>query len=58
MNPNLKTGDYIAASIPLMANLTLGDWNALLGVIGTLLGIAYLLWRWRREAQNKNDGID
>ena len=48
---NLKTGDLIAAGTPSVAFLTLSQWNQLLGIIGTLLGIAYLVWKWRKEAK-------
>lgn len=49
----LKTPDYLAAAAPLLGNITLGDINHLAGIFGALLGAAYLLWKWRREARRQ-----
>lgn len=56
---NLRTSDYVVASVPvgakavaeLFATLTLEDLNNLAGIFGALLGAAFLIWRWRREAK-------
>jgi hypothetical protein len=42
--------DLLAASTPIVANLTLSQWNQVTGLIGGILGIAYLLWKWRTES--------
>lgn len=56
---NLRPADFLAASAPAgasiiakkIADLTLADWNSLAGIVGAILGTAYLLWKWRREAK-------
>lgn len=47
----LKSSDYIAAAVPTFASITLSDLNVIVSILGTTLGIAYLLWKWRREAK-------
>jgi hypothetical protein len=48
--PNLlRPHDYFAAALPPIAALTLSEINAVVGIAGGLLGIAYLLWKWRKE---------
>jgi hypothetical protein len=37
--------------MPPVASLTLGHLNSLVGIVGGLLGIAYLIWKWCREAK-------
>ena len=48
---NLKPGDIIAAAAPTVSATLVAQANQIVGMIGSLLGIAYLLWRWRREAR-------
>lgn len=50
---SLKPVDVIAAAVPAISATVLGQINDLIGIIAGLLGIAYLLWRWRREARAK-----
>ncbi|WP_043588992.1 hypothetical protein [Geminisphaera colitermitum] len=45
-----KLADCIAAAVPATASLTLDHINGIIAAIGGLLGIAYLVWKWRREA--------
>ena len=45
--------DVLAALVPVGANFTLSQINEFLGIIGTLLGIVYLLWKWSRELKKK-----
>ena len=47
---NMKPADFIAATAPAVSATILGQINDLIGIIAGLLGIVYLLWRWRREA--------
>lgn len=47
---NLKPADILAASMPTVSATLVAQANQWAGLIGSLLGIAYLLWRWRREA--------
>jgi hypothetical protein len=47
----LQAKDYIVAGTPAVASITLGQVNQVAALVGTLLGIAYLLWKWRREAK-------
>lgn len=42
--------DLIVASSPLVANVTLSQLNQITGLVGGVLGIAYLLWKWKRES--------
>lgn len=49
MNPR----DLIHATVPTVATITLSQVNDILGTIGAVLGIAYLLWKWMREAREK-----
>ena len=48
---HLKPADVIAATLPTVSATVVAQANELAGLAGTLLGIAYLLWRWRREAK-------
>jgi hypothetical protein len=43
----------LTASTPAAAMVSLSQINELAALVGTLLGIAFLLWRWRREAKRK-----
>jgi hypothetical protein len=48
---NMKPADFIAATAPAVSATILGQINDLIGIIAGVLGIVYLLWRWRREAK-------
>jgi hypothetical protein len=52
MNPT-HAKDIATASTPVVAFTSLSQINDVAALIGTLLGIAFLLWRWHREAQKK-----
>lgn len=41
--------DIVAAAAPATATLTLSTINEVLGLCSGVLGIAFLLWKWRRE---------
>jgi hypothetical protein len=47
---NITPKDLVAASSPVVASLTLTQLNQLTGLVGGVLGIAYLLWKWRKES--------
>jgi hypothetical protein len=47
--------DIGIASMPPIASITLGHINSLVGIVGGLLGIAYLLWRWKRDVRRDVD---
>jgi hypothetical protein len=47
--------DVLTAGSPLVLCVTLSQVNEVLAMVGTLLGIAYLLWKWCREARGKKD---
>jgi hypothetical protein len=51
---HLKPADIIAAAVPTVSATLIAQANQIFGLIGSLLGIAYLLWRWRREARAKD----
>lgn len=50
---SVNAKDFVTASIPTVAMLSIAQINEIAGLVATLLGIAYLLWRWRRQW---NDG--
>lgn len=50
--PNAK--DLVTATVPTVAMLSIAQINEIAGLIATLLGIAYLLWRWRRQWNDEN----
>lgn len=47
---HLTTKDLIIAAIPV-SSAALGTINQVLGIIGGVLGIAYLVWKWHKEAK-------
>jgi len=50
--PNTK--DFVTASIPTVAMFSIAQINEIAGLVATLLGIAYLLWRWRRQWKDEH----
>jgi hypothetical protein len=44
----------LTAATPAAAMVSLSQVNEVAALVGTLLGISFLLWRWRREAQKKD----
>jgi uncharacterized membrane protein len=52
MNPT-HIKDIATASTPVVAWTSLSQLNDVAALIGTLLGIAFLLWRWHREANRE-----
>ena len=48
---SLNPADFLAASLPTVSATVVAQANQWVGLIGSLLGIVYLLWRWRREAR-------
>ena len=46
----LKPSDVLAATAPAVSATVRGQINDMIGIVGGLIGIVYLLWRWRREA--------
>ena len=44
----------LTAATPAAAMVSLSQINEVAALVGTLLGIAFLLWRWRREAKLKD----
>lgn len=47
----LHPRDILAATTPVAASVTLTQINQVAGLIGTVLGILYLIWKWHREAR-------
>ena len=52
---HLKPSDIIAAAAPTVSATLIAQANQIVGIIGSLLGIVYLLWRWRHEAFYDHD---
>jgi hypothetical protein len=52
---NLRPTDFIAASLPTVSATVVAQANEWAGLIGSLIGILYLLWRWRREYLAQKD---
>jgi hypothetical protein len=46
----LHPRDILVAGTPAVASITLSQVNQIAGLIASVLGILYLLWKWRREA--------
>jgi len=53
MTPD-NTKALLTAATPTIAMLSLSQVNEVAALVGSLLGIAFLLWRWRREAKLKD----
>jgi hypothetical protein len=49
---NIKAA--LTAATPAAAMVSLSQVNEVAALVGTLLGIAFLLWRWRREAKKED----
>ena len=49
-----QTKAILTAATPIAAMVSLSQINEVAALVGTLLGIAFLLWRWRREAKRKD----
>jgi hypothetical protein len=49
MNSHEK--DILTAAIPTTASFTLSQINSVIGIIGGLVGIAYLIWKWKKESK-------
>lgn len=37
-----------------IASLTLAEWHSVAGIAGAIIGAAYLLWKWRKEAKKSD----
>ena len=48
---HLTTKDLFVAAIPTVSSAALGTINQLVGIIGGLIGIAYLAWKWNKESK-------
>lgn len=41
--------DVFTASVPLLGQITVAEFNQAAQALGALAGLAYLLWKWSRE---------
>lgn len=65
--PHLRKADYFFATLPAAASetahtvsrLTLSDWEIITRIgttlAGFLIGSAFLIWKWRREAKRRTN---
>ncbi len=53
--PHLTPSDIFAASLPTSASVVswMAGFNAIATGVSIMLGIAYLLWKWRKEAKRR-----
>ena len=58
LQQNQMTSDNIRATLtaamPAAAMVTLSQVNEVAALVGTLLGIVFLLWRWRKQWKAEN----
>lgn len=47
MHPN----DLLSAIAPAVFGVTLAEVNDVLGALSLVMGMAYLCWKWRKEAK-------
>ena len=56
---HLKPSDLVAASAPTISATIISPISEIAGLCGTLVGMGYLLWKWRTEylanERKKND---
>lgn len=45
----MNSRDFTVAALPLASTLTLGQWNSIMGIIGTTVATAYIIWKWHRQ---------
>ena len=53
MTPD-NTIALLTAATPTIAMLSLSQINEVAALVGSLLGIAFLLWRWRKQWKTGN----
>lgn len=46
---NTHEKDVLLAATPAAASLGLSQINSIIGIIGGLVGLAYLIWKWHKE---------
>jgi len=54
---HLKPADIIAATAPTLSATIIAPISEIAGLCGTLVGMGYLIWKWRTEflAQKKKN---
>lgn len=50
MAPRITLGDVFAATLPAAGGVGIAQINQIAGLCASLIGTAYLIWKWRREA--------
>ena len=50
----LRPSDYVAAALPALSASWVSSFNEIAGLCGTLLGMAYIVWKWRYEFKNRH----
>jgi len=49
-----NTKAFLTAATPTIAMVSLAQINEVAALVGSLLGIAFLLWRWRKQWKSGN----
>lgn len=45
----MQSRDLLTAAIPTALAVSLGEVHTIIGIAGGVLGISYLIWKWRTE---------
>lgn len=55
MSLRMRIEDLFTGASPLLASITLAQWNQIAGIFGALVGAAYVIWKWRMDALKERE---